>query len=227
MKNNSKIITIILITIILILSGYIVYNKVLNNNNNQQENSNVDNKTNNNLEDTSTYQDYKEEYNGYIIDYKFTKNDNYNSTTNILNKFAIISYKELNIEKQLLIIDEGKLYYSTDKNLYENGMSQFTDEYQNNNKLEEYDKLSNIKSIKIFNTSTGVSYDIVLITNDGKVYIINYDEQGNLKNPVQVEELSKYEIDDVKQLKMTIPAGYQYEVILQDGTTLTKTINYS
>lgn len=111
----------------------------------------------------------------------------------------------LNIESNVLnyqnfILDNGKLYYKIADAAYNENYIYYTEHLEKNNidQLTEYKDLKNIKRIKSGNTiSTGVDFNILAITEEGKVYNIYYD--FNEKKFSQYEEtiFNDYKVDDI------------------------------
>lgn len=230
MKKHN-IITIILVLIIVILSGYIIYDKVLlDNKNDFVDNEITSDITSNKLDvnnNTSNYKNYTEDCSygdtKCTANYTFTSNPNYKSIVDVEDIFSVIVRPEFG--KQIYIVHNGVLYYDIE-DCSDNGYCNYTryDLYHDENyisKLNKFDKVTNIKKILSYNGSTSVSYDLLLLTENGDVYSLRYFDDFTL---VKLDEFAEYKVDDVISFNYDV-FGYDYKVILKDGTILTKTID--
>ena len=142
--------------------------------------------------------------------------------------FAVVSMSMFG--KQIYILHDGYLYYDIEK-CNDNGNGDYIkyNLYQTEettSKLKKFDKLSNIKRIISFNDTTGVSYDLFLITDDGNVYTLTYDMINNNFNFRKTNNFLKYNVDDIVYYGAASgPGGSEFDVFLKDGTILTKSIN--
>lgn len=250
MEKKSQLIICVLIFIIVLLSGLIVYDKFLSNNNDEiskennqdngilnndgmQDTANKEDVNSNENKITGNYKDYTEdcsvENEKCTIKYTFNLNNNYQSTVSVDDTFSIIN--EPTLGKRFFILNNGTLYYDIEKcnDGYCNYMMYDLDESYNGylSGLKKYTDVSNIKRIKSYNHSTGVDWSLFLITENGKVYSLYYNEFNNKFNLDIEKDFSKYNVDDIIEYDAaTGPGGSKYKIILQDGTILTKSIVY-
>ena len=216
----------------------------LNNGNNNYKDNNKDEDIEVVVEDndndvekvTGNYKDYNGkcgyentsdfDYGNCFASYTFKENKNYVSTVPVDDTYAIFMYGVY--EKRLFILNDGKLYYNivtcSDNDDSCNYVKYDFYDYDNPNnykKLKLFNELSNIRRIKGFNSGSGVDYSLLIITNDGDVYELEYYEKFTL---TKVSELEKYDVDNVIDYSSGREFGRSYKVILKDGTTLTKSI---
>ena len=230
--------------------------KVENNKENDVDNSQSDNVGNNkigkievevidnyqNVEKTNgNYKDYTDKKEGCggsgsntcYYNYDFESNENYKSIIDVEDTYAIESFTET----KLFILKDGNLYYNivncrNDDTCGYYKYDFFDESYHNNYKnLYLFKELKNIKRIKGYNDGSGVDYSLLLITDNGDVYKLNYSSlsDGSKYNNKfilsKVSELSQYYVDDVIHYRSGFEFGSTYEVVLKDGTVLTKTID--
>lgn len=110
---------------------------------------------------------------------------------------------------QSYMIDNGKLYYYiiNDKiydGNYSNHINYLMDDTNSN--LNEYMSLKNIKRIKGTNTvSNGEDFNILAITEEGKVYSIHYNSENQNLIQNEDETFKDYKVDDI--IKYDVPSG--------------------
>jgi hypothetical protein len=113
-------------------------------------------------------------------------------------------------------VSKGLLYYFNDEKASDNvneGAFDFITAFDGS-EISEYKKLNNIKRIKSFNRGSGVSTEIFLITDNGKVYSTRNIFAKNIDFQL-TEEFKNYDIEDI--LKKTGEAEETFEVLLKDG----------
>lgn len=214
-KKKTNPLIAILIILVLALSSYIVYDEFFKVNTNKEST----NKKEETKEEKIIYKDYQEEEtfgeDKAVMNYKFSPNENYVSTVPLKDLFSLANYEE---ELEYAVIYNGKVYYydTTGTKVYSN---------IDNVDLKELKGLTGkVKRIKTVNFTSGLSYDQLLIMEDGSVYRL-FIEKDNTRF-YKEDELSKYKVDDVISWEVSFPAGSVYKVILTDGTILEKTIKY-
>lgn len=141
-----------------------------------------------------------------------------------MNELCALTYMATNESINLFYgyIEDGKLFYSFD-NKTANSNSNSAFEYISTENIKQYDNLTNIKRIKIFNFGTGVNRVPLLITQDGKVYQVSiYDEELKIS---LFEELKDYNIDNILEVLEPDMSGENWvtrcKVLLNDGTSKT------
>ena len=190
---------------------------------------------------TGNYKDYTSkcgyrndiDYVKCVASYNFKSNNDYKSVVSVEDTYAIESFTET----KLFILKDGNLYYNivncrNDDTCGYYKYDFFDESYHNNYKnLYLFKELKNIKRIKGYNDGSGVDYSLLLITDNGDVYKLNYSSlsDGSKYNNKfilsKVSELSQYYVDDVIHYRSGFEFGSTYEVVLKDGTVLTKTID--
>ena len=129
-------------------------------------------------------------------------------------------------------IKDGKLYYKFDNetanaNNTTESAFKYNSEYLGGNRedMQVLDDIGNIKRIKEFNFGSSVDPAILLITEDGKVYIFKIVAVDNIK-PELCKGLANYKIDDILDVLFD-SSDFQYniKVKMQDGTTSTVKID--
>ena len=137
------------------------------------------------------------------------------------------------LEIDYYLLNDGKLYYKTlsDVDQYYGTYDFYGDEM--NKDLVEFEGLTNIKRIKGVNTlSTGMAFNVLLITEDGKVY----EYMPNTKKVVVNEYLKEYKIDDMIHYGKVngcagdgttpiVTCGGSYKFTTLDGKTYDVTLN--
>lgn len=139
--------------------------------------------------------------------YIFCKNKFNKGTENNINisdryAFALDNYgQNRKLRLQIYFVDNGYLYYQIKEldNKSDEDLIEYTQDLPSSlktKKLNKFTKLSNIKRIKGANTiSNGVDFNIIAITEDGKVYeIIN--NNGSLSTN-EIEDFKDYKVDDI------------------------------
>lgn len=137
-----------------------------------------------------------------------------NNEDNVNEQQDFISYSENGVTIDCedihftAYIDNGNLYYQMD----------------NNSATKKYNALTNIKKIKVFNTGTGIRFQIFLITESGKVYSTTeiFDEELSFE---ETEFFKNYEVADI--ISKTGEIKEEYVVLLKNGekTTVTVTLD--
>lgn len=172
----------------------------------------------------------------YYLGFDKEAESNQEGENNIENNIATIVptsdlvtlYYEANNERANIFyayIENGYLYYFNDY-AEANGISEGAFDYfssfitssTNNENMVKYEGLNNIKRMKTYNVGTGVNPIPFLITEDGKVYTVNFQSMDDIKVE-KYEGLSNYKIEDI-----LIYSGEKYssfEILLKDGTTKT------
>lgn len=141
-----------------------------------------------------------------------------------MNELCALTYMATNESINLFYgyIQDGKLFYSFD-NQWANNNSDTAFKYMSTENIKQYDKLTNIKRIKIFNLGTGVNRVPLLITQDGKVYQVSiYDDELKIS---LFEELKDYDIDNIFEVSEPDMSNENWvtrcKVLLNDGTSKT------
>ena len=133
---------------------------------------------------------------------KFNKGNENNINISDRYAFALDNYgQNRKLRLQIYFVDNGYLYYQIKEldNKSDEDLIEYTQDLPSSlktKKLNKFTKLSNIKRIKGANTiSNGVDFDIIAITEDGKVYeIIN--NNGSLSTN-EIEDFKDYKVDDI------------------------------
>ena len=95
-------------------------------------------------------------------------------------------------------VEDGYFYYSI-----------------NGDHAKKYEGLSNVTKVKVFNIGTGINEVPFLITEDGKVYEVKKDLNGNIK-AVIYKPLKNYKVEDI--LDKTGETKSIFKVLLKDKT---------
>lgn len=107
-------------------------------------------------------------------DYESDSNNAVDSDVSVEDTYAlgVSENYDGSLEINYFLLNNGKLYYKSLSNINNDYYYTYDfDSSMNNKELIEFTKLTNIKRIKGANTiSTGVDFNLILITNDGKVY---------------------------------------------------------
>ena len=85
----------------------------------------------------------------------------------------------------------------------------------NGENAKKYEGLSNVIKVKVFNIGTGINKVPFLITEDGKVYEVKKDLNGNIK-AVIYKPLKNYKVEDI--LDKTGETKSIFKVLLKDKT---------
>ena len=85
----------------------------------------------------------------------------------------------------------------------------------NGENTQKYEGLSNVTKVKVFNIGTGINKVPFLITEDGKVYEVKKDLNGNIK-AVIYKPLKNYKVEDI--LDKTGETKSIFKVLLKDKT---------
>lgn len=133
---------------------------------------------------------------------KFNKGNENNINISDRYAFALDNYgQNRKLRLQIYFVDNGYLYYQIKEldNKSDEDLIEYTQDLPSSlktKKLNKFTKLSNIKRIKGANTiSNGVDFNIIAITEDGKVYeIIN--NNGSLSTN-EIEDFKVYKVDDI------------------------------
>lgn len=141
-----------------------------------------------------------------------------------VNELSALTYIATNKSINLFYgyIEDGKLFYSFD-NQTANTSLDSAFEYISTEDIKQYDNLTNIERIKIFNFGTSVNRVPLLITQDGKVYQVSiYNNELEIS---LFEELKDYDIDNILEVSKLDVSGDNWvtkcKVLLNDGTTKT------
>lgn len=214
-KSNAGVIVLIVVLLLVSLGlvGFIVYDKVLN----KEEIKNVENKIEDKKDEEEVNKiDLKDKL-AYALDNAYDKD------------------KVLKLRLQLFLLEDGYLYYKIKfipitENIYEYTMDLPTSS-EEEPKLQKYTKLKNIKRIKGTNTiSNGVAFNILAITEEGKVYDISTNEDGEISYYLN-EDFKKYQVDDILEYE---PIGAciddeggatcisSFTIITKDGQKITQ-----
>ena len=125
-------------------------------------------------------------------------------------------------ELKYAFIEDGELYYYnkwTDQT--EGQSSTYLWCFGNKEEMTKYPNLNNIKRIKRFNLGTGINPTVFLITEEGKVYIMNIGENNTI-NINLYDDLKEYQVEDILGHD-----GEMYDIwklLLKDGTTKEVTV---
>jgi len=220
-KNNNNVLVIILFLLVILLGGYIIYDKITDSKENLDNNTVVNDEDNNDNNNVS-YNDYTKEN----VKYSFEKNENYKSNIRVEDTYAIAIRPDLG--KNIFILHDGKIYYNIDKCFTNNNETycNFTDynlsNIDNEDSLQLFDKLDNVVRLKSINYGTGIDYSVLAITNNGKVYLLTIVD-GVLQSNEVDEEFKNYNVDDILTYQVGAPFT-EWEVVLNDGTRMKKTI---
>ncbi len=215
MESKNSIGLIILSVALIILSiclgGYIFYDKVLNK-----------------PEDTNKVEDKP----------KDITNNKQSETISVNDKFAYAidkSYDSSPTEKlrlQLFLVEDGYLYYKCKflpitENIYDYTMDLPTISKEEP-KLEKYTEIKNIKRIKGTNTiSSSVDFNILAITEDGKVYSVYFGNNGEINFDLD-NDFKNYKVEDILEYEPVTGCieGYtcnsSYTIITKDGQKITQ-----
>ena len=116
------------------------------------------------------------------------KEENETNETNLMPIFEIAE----------AYVEDGYFYYSI-----------------NGENTQKYEGLSNVTKVKVFNIGTGINKVPFLITEDGKVYEVKKDLNGNIK-AVIYKPLKNYKVEDI--LDKTGETKSIFKVLLKDKT---------
>lgn len=133
---------------------------------------------------------------------KFNKGNENNINISDRYAFALDNYgQNRKLRLQIYFVDNGYFYYQIKEldNKSDEDLIEYTQDLPSSlktKKLNKFTKLSNIKRIKGASTiSNGVDFNIIAITEDGKVYeIIN--NNGSLSTN-EIEDFKDYKVDDI------------------------------
>ena len=232
-KGISGIVVFLIVLIAIVISaplGYILGNKYLSSNENtnnivntnvNEKTDNTENATNNTIDSEVPIEDL------YALDIKFNV---INDTINTESKLYLVNNGNLYVKN---INGEETLDYSS---LWKYTLSDdnFKDAQDNIHKdLEKIDGLSNIKRIKGVALGSGESFDLLIITTDGKLY--TYEE--NSKTFEEDTHLNDYQIDNITLYNpypgcthdpsdnTSVTCGGKYKFTTLDGTEYDVTEN--
>ncbi len=228
-NKGKNIIIILLILIILGLTGYILYDKGIIFSNNNQEADCTKCNVSDNKDENKTKDDNNNNNNEFSKKSDVPIEDTYALSVNSSQSGYIDFY----------LLNNGVLYYKTVKEeeacKKENGFedcwyqtSILNPEYENaDRKLTKFNGITNIRRIKGTNTvSTGQDFNVLLITEDGKVYeYFVGSSEARLENMVK-----DYDVDDIIEY-VRLPGclmapeetscGGSFKIITKDGRTVT------
>ena len=208
MKKN--IVITILVVLVLGLGCFIIYDKVIDK---KDKNENL-------VEEKIENKD--EEKNDKITEFDVPITDTYAFGVNNYSSGSTIEF---------YILNNGKLYYKIVKDwITDQSSDVYTYDYNSasykTKELTEYTKLTNIKRIKGVNSfSTGVAFNLLLITEDGKVYTLDLDNNYDLVL-AEATEFSDYEVADVLEYNKAVGCGSpscysNHKILLKDGSIVT------
>lgn len=217
-KSNKGLIIIVCIlsVLVLTLSGYIVYDKFFSK---SEQKVNI-------IENNNQTQELQTSDNSNVIDN--------NKSTELPN--GAIKENSLSVPTSDLVtlifeasdeavdvfygyISNGLLYYFNDAKTA-NGVNEGAFDFITaffGDEISKYSKLNNIKRIKSFNRGTGVSPEVFLITDNGKVYSTRDLFSKNI-NFSLTNEFKNYEVEDI--LNKTGEMEEIFELLLKDGNTI-------
>lgn len=214
--NNKNVLIMILVLIIICLIGYICYDKLI------IKNDTIEN-INNVVENS--------------------KNDSQKDIVLPKDKiaFSIEKYNEKILSILYVVGDDGNLYYylnnDTSKDLEKDYLYSYNNtDFDGSKFMEEnlikYKDLNNIKRIEGTNTiSTGTAFNLLVITNDGKVYNVWYDYNQNIFAQNVISDFSKYNVDEIIYYKSAIGCIKgnncisKFKIKTNDGKIIEDTIN--
>lgn len=118
-----------------------------------------------------------------------------NSNIKVNEKVALYNHYD-DVDNYLFYgyIDDGNLYYIINK-----GQGQFNNNSINN--FTKFDKITNIKKIELYNSGTSVDEELMLLTEDGKIYQIHMEscfQSGEVDNLELLEIAKNYDVKDFK-----------------------------
>ncbi len=211
MKSKVSYVIILLTLVILGLTGYIVYDKCFKNEENTSKYETCDDVKCPSCDDTCQ-KEIIPINDKYQLAIESKNQDDYSLKVFVLDDSGDLYYKIFDSIKQTL---EGTDYYYT------------YDLETVKDKLTKYENISNIKRIKSTNTiSTGVDFNLLLITNDGIVYDLVYDSQTQKLNSYVNKDFKNYKIDDIITYEPASgcigdePCLASFKIKLQDGSVV-------
>lgn len=187
--NNKNVLIMILVLIIICLIGYICYDKLI-----------IKNDTIENINNVA----------------ENSKNDSQKDIVLPKDKiaFSIEKYNDKILSILYVVGDDGNLYYYLNKDTSKDLEKDYLYSYNNTDfdgskfmeeNLIKYKDLNNIKRIEGTNTiSTGTAFNLLVITNDGKVYNVWYDYNQNIFVQNVISDFSKYNVDEIIYYKPAI-----------------------
>lgn len=213
MKSKlNKVVITILVILVLAMGAYLVYDKILNKVEQQpnqecpicQEQEKEENQENVSIPLNDRYQ--------LAIDAIASNSNDYSLKVFLLNEDGYLYYKIFDSLKSNI---EGIDYYYT------------YDFEKNEAKLNKYENVNNIKRIKSTNTiSTGVAFNLLLITEEGLVYDLVYDSTSQKLTSYLNQDFKNYKVDDIltyEPVNGCIGEGgcpASYKIKLQDGNII-------
>ena len=144
------------------------------------------------------------------------KNTNYKEIT---NKQEEIREKEKEVKTSIEKTEEDETAETNLMPIFEIAEAYVEDGYFyysiNGENAKKYEGLSNVIKVKVFNIGTGINKVPFLITEDGKVYEVKKDLNGNIK-AVIYKPLKNYKVEDI--LDKTGETKSIFKVLLKDKT---------
>lgn len=214
--NNKNVLIMILVLIIICLIVYICYDKLI------IKNDTIEN-INNVVENS--------------------KNDSQKDIVLPKDKiaFSIEKYNDKILSILYVVGDDGNLYYYLNKDTSKDLEKDYLYSYNNTDfdgskfmeeNLIKYKDLNNIKRIEGTNTiSTGTAFNLLVITNDGKVYNVWYDYNQNIFAQNVISDFSKYNVDEIIYYKPAIGCikgnncNSKFKIKTNDGKIIEDTIS--
>lgn len=144
------------------------------------------------------------------------KNTNYKEIT---NKQEEIKEQEKEVKTSIDKTEEDETAETNLMPIFEIAEAYVEDGYFyysiNGENAKKYEGLSNVTKVKVFNIGTGINKVPFLITEDGKVYEVKKDLNGNIK-AVIYKPLKNYKVEDI--LDKTGETKSIFKVLLKDKT---------
>lgn len=157
--------------------------------------------------------------------------------------FSIEKYNDKILSILYVVGDDGNLYYYLNNDTSKDLEKDYLDSYNNTDldgskfmeeNLIKYKDLNNIKRIEGTNTtSTGTAFNLLAITNDGKVYNVWYDYNQSLFAQNVISDFSKYNVDEIIYYKPAIGCikgnncNSKFKIKTNDGKIIEDTISYN
>ena len=144
------------------------------------------------------------------------KNTNYKEIT---NKQEEIREQEKEVKTSIEKTEEDETAETNLMPIFEIAEAYVEDGYFyysiNGENAKKYEGLSNVTKVKVFNIGTGINKVPFLITEDGKVYEVKKDLNGNIK-AVIYKPLKNYKVEDI--LDKTGETKSIFKILLKDKT---------
>lgn len=144
------------------------------------------------------------------------KNTNYKEIT---NKQEEIREQEKEVKTSIEKTEEDETAETNLMPIFEIAEAYVEDGYFyysiNGENTKKYEGLSKVTKVKVFNIGTGINRVPFLITEDGKVYEVKKDLNGNIK-AVIYKPLKNYKVEDI--LDKTGETKSIFKILLKDKT---------